>query len=61
VAIGLGASAGFARALETPMVLSSELISWTVAIAIAAGVGFGYWPAFRASSLDPIEAMRAET
>jgi putative ABC transport system permease protein len=61
VALGFVASAGFAEMLETPMVISAELIAWTVSIAIAAGIVFGYWPAFRASMLDPIEAMRAET
>jgi putative ABC transport system permease protein len=61
IALGIAASAAFAAALDTPMAVSPELIFWTVAIAIAAGVGFGYWPAFRASMLDPIDAMRAET
>jgi putative ABC transport system permease protein len=61
VAVGVGASAGFSSALEIPMTLSIELILWTVVIAIAAGVGFGYWPAFRASTLDPIDDMLAET
>jgi putative ABC transport system permease protein len=61
VLIGLGASAIFARAFEMPLVLSIELVVWTVGIAIAAGIGFGYWPAFRASTLDPIDAMRAES
>jgi putative ABC transport system permease protein len=61
IALGIAASAAFAAALEMPMTVSPELIFWTVAIAIAAGVGFGYWPAFRASMLDPIDAMRAET
>jgi putative ABC transport system permease protein len=61
IAIGLGASALLAHVLATPMALSVELIAWTVADAIGAGIGIGYWPAFRASILDPIEAMRAET
>jgi putative ABC transport system permease protein len=61
VGIGVGASAVFSSTLDIPMTLSVELILWTVVIAIAAGVGFGYWPAFRASTLDPIDAMRAES
>jgi putative ABC transport system permease protein len=61
VVLGTCASAVFAAELETPMAVSPELILWTVGVAIAAGIGFGYWPAFRASTLDPIDAMRAET
>jgi putative ABC transport system permease protein len=61
IVIGVGVSAALAAVLDMPMTISAALVFWTVLVAIAAGIGFGYWPAFRASTLDPIDAMRAES
>jgi putative ABC transport system permease protein len=62
VGIGLGFLLSLAIAAVSP--LPARLEPWSIAIAIAvtAGVGlfFGAYPASRAASLDPIEALRRE-
>jgi putative ABC transport system permease protein len=42
------------------MVISSEAVTLAVAVAVGASLVFGYFPAHRASSLDPVEALRSE-
>jgi putative ABC transport system permease protein len=48
------------RALEWPMELSMKAIVLAALFSIAVGVFFGYYPARKASLMDPIEALRYE-
>jgi putative ABC transport system permease protein len=60
VIIGVGTSMVISNALKWPVLVSPISIIVAVAFSIAVGVFFGYYPAKKASRLDPIEALRYE-
>ena len=60
IGVGLGASRILAASLGWPALVSVDAIVTATAFSAATGVTFGYYPARRASMLDPIEALRFE-
>jgi putative ABC transport system permease protein len=60
VLTGIAGSFALGHALEWPMSISMQSVAIAVVFAVAVGVFFGYYPAWKASRLDPIEALRFE-
>jgi putative ABC transport system permease protein len=60
VALGAVVIAGIARALQWKMSMDPVALTVSVIVSAAIGIGFGFFPARRASRLDPIEALRHE-
>jgi putative ABC transport system permease protein len=58
--LGIGAADALTSRFGWPMLISTRSIAIAIGSASLTGVFFGYYPARRASGLDPIEALRAD-
>jgi len=60
ILLGVAAGDGLAMVLKAEIVFPWDWAATGLIVCTAIGVGFGFYPALRASRLDPIEALRFE-
>ncbi|MBS2031748.1 MAG: FtsX-like permease family protein, partial [Deltaproteobacteria bacterium] len=60
IGAGVGAGFMFANKMGLPLVLRPDVMVVAVVFSALVGVGFGLYPAVKASGLDPIDALRFE-
>jgi len=60
IALGWGLSSAASSAASIPMLVTWQNLLLSVSFALLVGVFFGIYPAYRASLLHPVEALRYE-
>jgi len=60
IAIGIAGALLVGRFSELPVALNGQVVALAAVFSIGTGLFFGYYPARKASLLDPIEALRQQ-
>jgi putative ABC transport system permease protein len=57
IALGLGGTNLVARMQHLPPILAFRTLEWTAGLSVGLGLVFGIYPAWRATQVDPVEAL----
>ena len=60
IAVGVGVSRALATFMGWPTLITTASIVLAFVFAAAVGIFFGFYPAQKAATLDPIDALRYE-
>jgi putative ABC transport system permease protein len=60
IGLGIAGSGAIATIAKWPFIISLQAVVMAVGFSVTVGIAFGFYPARRASLLDPIEALRHE-
>ncbi len=60
IGVGVGAARVLAQAKQWPILIDPSTILLALGVAAGIGIFFGFYPAWRASRLNPIDALRYE-
>ncbi len=60
VGLGILAAERLSAKMQWPLLIQPGVITLAVVFSAVVGIGFGLWPAMKASRLDPIDALRYE-
>ena len=60
VGLGIGGAEVLTQLTGYPTLVQAQSVLLALGFSAAVGIFFGYYPAYRAARLDPIEALRHE-